>query len=124
MRLCKHQLAGATLDLRQRNLAQQRDRIVIELPPAHRIEVAEQARGVVVPTPPEIARERPEAFLGRSDEAIERAGFADDGRHLGGGFDQHAHFIFVERSRASIVWTTSTPCSTPRSMSGTPRKDW
>ena len=35
--------------------AKQRDGIVIELPPACRIEVEEQARGIVVPTPPEIA---------------------------------------------------------------------
>ncbi len=40
----QHQFAGAALDAGQRHLAEQRDRIVVELPPARRIEVAKQAR--------------------------------------------------------------------------------
>ena len=28
------------------------------------------------------------------------------------------------KARASMVWTTSTPWRTPRSIRGTPRKDW
>ena len=39
----KHQFPRAALDLRERNLCQQGDGIVIELSPPHRIQVAEQA---------------------------------------------------------------------------------
>ena len=68
----------------------------MELPPADRIQIAKQAVGVVVPTPPKIARQRPEFFLCRGDKAIERAGFAHHRRHLGGGLRQHADFILAE----------------------------
>ncbi len=39
-----------------------------------------QAGGIVIPAPPQIARERPQPFLRRRDKAIEGARFADDGR--------------------------------------------
>ena len=68
--------------------------IVIELPPAHGIEVAEQTAGIVVPAPPQVARQRPQALLRRSDEAVQGARFADDRSHLGSGLAQHANFIF------------------------------
>jgi hypothetical protein len=68
--------------------------IAIQLPPAYRIEVAKQTPGVIVPTPPHVASKRPEALLGGSNEAIEGAGFANHGRHLGCGFGQHPDFIF------------------------------
>src|ERR1700693_4723324 len=48
----QHQLSRATLDLRQGNLCQKRDGVVLDLPPAYRIEVEEQARRIVIPTPP------------------------------------------------------------------------
>src|SRR5207302_1773170 len=68
----QHQLAGPALQLSKGNLREQRDRIVVELPPAHRVQVAEEADGIVVPTPPEIASQRPESLLsgrdGRHDE--------------------------------------------------------
>ena len=73
--------------------------IVIELPPAHRIEVAEQAGGVVVPAPPQIARQRPEPLLRGRDEAVERARFAHHRRHLRGGLRQHADLVFAESPR-------------------------
>ena len=42
----------------ERHLRQQRDRIVVELPPATGIEVAEQAGRVLVPAPPQVAGQR------------------------------------------------------------------
>ncbi len=48
---------GAALDARQRDLPEKSYGIVIELPPAQWIEVVEQARGIRVPTPPQISRE-------------------------------------------------------------------
>ena len=92
----QHQFTGAPFHHGQRNLRKQGDRIVIELPPAHRIEVAEQTAGVVVPTPPQVARQRPQPFLGGSDKAVERAGFADHRADLGRGLGQHADFILAE----------------------------
>src|SRR5262249_23235241 len=55
----QNQLAGPSFQLLQRNLVQQCNRIVIELPPAHRIQIAEQSAGFLVPAPPQIARQRP-----------------------------------------------------------------
>ena len=53
----------------------------------------------MVPTPPEIAGQRPEALLCGRDEAVEGAGFANDGGDLVGGFGQHADFIFAKDAR-------------------------
>ncbi len=92
----QHQLARAALHFRQRHLAEQGQGIVIELPPAHRLQFAEQGDGIVIPAPPQIARERPQALLCGRDEAIERAGLADHGRHLHGGGDQHARILLAE----------------------------
>ena len=39
-------------ELRERNFRQQRDRIVVQLPETHRIQVTKQAGGIVVPAPP------------------------------------------------------------------------
>ena len=95
----QHQFARAALERRQRHLGQQRDGIVIQLPPAHRIQIAEQAGGIVVPAPPQIARQRPQPFLRRRDEAIERARLADHRRNLRGGFHQHPNFVLAEYAR-------------------------
>src|SRR5271167_671045 len=65
----QHQLRSATLQPSQRKLRQQRNWILIQLPPAHRIEVTEQAGGIVIPTPPQIASQRPESLLRGRDEA-------------------------------------------------------
>ncbi len=55
----QHQFRRAPLDLSQRHLAEQGDGILIELPPAGRIQIAKQADAVVVPAPPDVARQRP-----------------------------------------------------------------
>src|ERR1700677_707380 len=65
------QLRGAALNSRKRNVAQQRNRIVVALPPWARIEIAKQRDRIVIPTPPQIARQGPQALLHRSDEAVE-----------------------------------------------------
>ena len=92
----QHQLCGATLDLVQRHFVEKRDWVLVRLAPACGAEVAKEADAVVVPTPPEIAGEGPEALLRRGDEAIEGAGFADDGRDLVGSLDQHADLSFAK----------------------------
>ncbi len=51
----------------------------------------------MIPAPPEIACERPQAFLQRSNEAIQCTSFADDGRDLRGRFGQHVNLIGAER---------------------------
>ena len=92
----QHQLGGAALDLVERNFVEQGDGILIRLAPARRVEIAKEADAVVVPTPPEIARERPEALLRRGDEAVEGARLADDGRDLVGRLGQHADLSFAK----------------------------
>ena len=92
----QHQFRRAALDLPQGNLAQQRHRIVVELLPARRIELAEQAGGIVIPTPPQISGQLPELLLGGLDESIESAGFADHGRHLRGRLRQHPNLVFLK----------------------------
>ena len=54
----QHQLRRALFQGRDRNLLQQCDRVVIDVAPQQRIDLAEQARGLVVPRPPEILRQR------------------------------------------------------------------
>ena len=45
---------------------------MIELTPTQRIEIAEQAGGIVIPAPPQVASQRPEPLLSGRDESIER----------------------------------------------------
>ena len=120
----QHQLAGAPFHHGQRNLRKQGDGIVIELPPANRIEVAKQAAGVMVPTPPKIARQRPQTFLGGSDKAVQSAGFAYHRADLGRSLAQHSDFILAKNPRRNRSGPPELPASTPRSIRGTPRKDW
>ena len=68
----------------------------LELPPADRIEVAEQAGGLLVPTPPEVAREGPQTLMHGRNETVEGTGFAYDWSHLRGGLGEHLNFIFSE----------------------------
>ena len=87
---------GAAFDFTEGNFTEQRDGILIQLAPANRIQIAKEADTVVVPAPPEIAGQGPEALLSGGDEAIEGAGFADHRRDFTGGVDQHANFIFAK----------------------------
>ena len=95
----EHQFGGAPLQLLGGNLAEQGDGILIELRPAGRIQIAKQADAIRVPAPPDIVGERPEAFLGGRDEALEGARLADDRRHLVGRFDQHANVVVAKGAR-------------------------
>ena len=93
------EFGGAAFDFSQGHLVEQRDGILIELPPAGGIEIAKQADAVVVPTPAEIAGDRPKTLLGRGYEPIESARLADYRRDLGGGVIQLANLIFPENPR-------------------------
>ena len=93
------EFSGAAFDFSQGHLVEQRDGILIQLPPAGGIEIAKQADAVVVPTPAEIAGDRPKTLLGRGDEPVQRARLADHGRDLAGGFSQLANLIFPKYPR-------------------------
>ena len=119
----QHQFTGTALHHRQGNLRKQCDRIVIELSPAYRVEVAEQTAGVVVPAPPQVTGQRPQPLLGGSDKAIQRPRFAYHRPHLGRSLGQHPDFILAKDPGRDGLYH-QTPCRTPRSIRGTPRKDW
>ena len=78
---------------------EQRNGVLVELQPARRIEVAEEADAIRIPAPPDVVGQRPEAFLRGGDEAVEGARFADDRRDLVGRFDQHADLIVAKGAR-------------------------
>jgi hypothetical protein len=90
------QLGGSALDFAQRHLVKKSDGVLIEFAPANGVQVAEEVDAVLIPAPPDVAGEGPKAFLGRSDKAIEGAGFADDGGDLIGGFSEHPYFVVAE----------------------------
>ena len=90
------EFSGSRLQLGEWKLRQQGNRIVIKSAPAYGIEIKEQPHRVMVPTPPQVARQSPEPFLRGSNETIERARFAYDRGDLGRRFAQHANFVFRE----------------------------
>ncbi len=57
----QRELRRPLLELVDRDLLQQRDRIVVERPPQHGIELAEEAGRVGVPAPPQVLRQRARA---------------------------------------------------------------
>jgi hypothetical protein len=63
------ELLRALLERFDGNLLQERNRVVIELSPADRIELAEERRRIVVPAPPQIPGERVEPLVRRSVRA-------------------------------------------------------
>ena len=54
----EHHLGGPLGELLGRHLGQQHDRIVVDLAPLDRIEVAEQVDDLRMPAPPQIAGQR------------------------------------------------------------------
>ncbi len=50
----------------------------------------------MVPAPPDVPCQRPQAFLGGADEAIQCARLADHRRHLAGCFDESANLALAE----------------------------
>ena len=93
------EFGGAALQLFERDLAEQRDWVLVELAPAGGIKIAEEGDTVLVPAPPEVAREGPEALLCGADEAVQRARLADHRGDLAGGFDQHTNLVLAEGAR-------------------------
>ena len=95
----QRQFRGTPFDLAEREFVEKRDRILIQLEPARWIEVAKQRNTLMIPTPPQVARERPKAFLRRSDEAIEGARLADHRRHFARGLREHANLVVAKHAR-------------------------
>src|SRR2546423_7318916 len=95
----QYKFGSAGFELRQRKLREQRDRIVIQFTPAYWVKVEKQANGIVVPAPPEVARQCPKPFLRWSNKSVERARFAYHWRHLGSSLGQHANFVFGKGPR-------------------------
>ena len=117
----ERQLRHPQLELIARNTVQQLDGIVVARGPEHRIEVAEQADALVVPAPPEIARERRQPLVHGRDELPDGARLL----MIGESCTPAAASSLTSsssKSRGCAVCSTSTPCRTPRSMTGTPRK--
>ena len=80
-------------------LLQQRDRVVIELVPQQRIELAKQAGGFRVPGPPQVARERPQPLVRRGDELLEGPRLRHNRRQLRAGHDEHPDIVVAEQPR-------------------------
>ena len=72
---------------------------MIQFAPADRIEIAEQAGGIVVPAPPYVPRQRPQPLARRSDEEIQGAGFGDQLSHLRGRLHQALNLMIAEYAR-------------------------
>jgi hypothetical protein len=62
------ELGRALFEPGGRDLLEQGQRVVIEISPSRGIELAEQARGVRVPAPPEVLRQRVQPLMRRRDE--------------------------------------------------------
>jgi len=93
------EFGGARFEFVERIFVQERDGTVIELSPAQRIEIAEQAGSIVIPAPPQVAGQRPEPLLGRRDKTVERAGLADHGRNPVRGLCEQTNLILRKDSR-------------------------
>jgi hypothetical protein len=55
----QNQFASTFSQLLGRHLTQQRNRIVVKLPPSYRVNVAEQLTALWMPTPPKVVCQRP-----------------------------------------------------------------
>ena len=93
------EFGGARFEFGERAFVQKGDGAVIELAPTQRIKFAEQAAGIVIPTPPQVAGQRPETLLDRRDETVEGAGFAHHVRYPVRSLGKQANLIFREDSR-------------------------
>jgi len=71
---------------------------MVQLAPSGGIDVSEERRAFRIPTPPEIARQCPQALLNRSDKPVEHSGLSDDRRNLTSGLSQHPDFSVTEGS--------------------------
>src|SRR6202021_1596899 len=73
--------------------SQQRNRIVVEFAPAGGIEIEEQTGRVVIPAPPQIARQRPQPLLQGSNEPIQSSRFTHDRSDLRRCLAQHPTLV-------------------------------
>ena len=99
MRLCSASVGHALFQLLDGDVLQQRRRVVAALAPERGIQLAEQARRVVVPAPPQVLRERGQALVRGRDHLAERARLADDRRQLPARHHQHPHLVVAEDAR-------------------------
>ena len=95
----EHELRRPILELVDRDLLQQRHRIVIELAPQHRIQLTKETGGFRIPAPPEVLRERAQPLVRRRDELAERSRFGHDRRELGPRHDHHSNRVDAEQPR-------------------------
>jgi len=90
---------SARFEFGKRILVQQRDGIVIELTPTQRIDIAEQAGGIVIPAPPQVASQRPEPLLSGRDETVDRARLAHHRRNPVRGLREQTNLCLREDTR-------------------------
>ena len=93
------QLGDARLQALRGEPLQQRDRVVRERPPLARVEIAEQAGRLRVPAPPQVRGERRQPPMRGREELAERAGLADDRRHLRARRREQADHVLAVRAR-------------------------
>ncbi len=99
MRLCNWSAEVRSSSRVDGNVPEQRDGVVIELAPQHRIERPEQTDRVVVPAPPHVAGQRLEPVVRGHHELSDGAGLRNDRRELGAGGRQHPDGVRAEDAR-------------------------
>ena len=95
----QHERRRALFEQRGRYLPEQGDRIVIECAPQRRVERPEEARGVVIPAPPHVARERIQPLVCGCDKLPQRARLAYDRGELRSCHREHTDRIGAECAR-------------------------
>ncbi len=92
----QRELRRPLFELVDGNLLKQGHRVVVERPPEHRIELAEEAGRVRVPAPPQVLRQSPQPLMRGRDELTERPRLGHDRRHLRPGHGQQPHVLGAE----------------------------
>ena len=119
----EHVLGGASLDLFERHLVEQRDWILVGLAPASGV----RSRKRLTQSWSQLHQRLRASAQRRSCEGAMkrsrvRASLTTGATWLAASTSMR---ISVSRkTRGSLVCTTRTPCRIPRSMRGTPRKEW
>src|SRR5262245_48781756 len=93
------ELRSALLELIDRHVLQQRDRIIVQGAPQLGIQLAKERCRFVVPAPPQILSQLAQTLMSRSDELAKPAGFADNWRQLRPGGHKHSDMILAESAR-------------------------
>ncbi len=95
----QRELRCALLQVVDVDALEQRDRVVGQLAPQHRIQVAEQVRRVLVPAPPQVLRQLRQALVRRRDEQAQCPRLADDRSQLRAGRFEPLHGVGPEGPR-------------------------